>query len=165
MEIKDVSCAQAGAVGIGGGVVTLLAHVALPVVVAPGMGSMTATGLVSQLGIEGSMSAAPLFALLAAGTGLWLFLMKPAPELARWGGYGLLTCAGLTALSYLASVPQILNVIALPDLSEIGAFLAFIGPGCYLISLGIAAQAIGGVLVFVAGRSEPPIRSDPSTGP
>jgi hypothetical protein len=142
-----------------------LAHFALPVVIAPGVGAMTAPDLVSQLGLASSISLAPLFALLAVGAGAWLYRVEPAPSSARWGGYGLLACAGLTTLCYLASLPALLALVGLPDLSEIDTFVAFLGPGFWIVSLGIAAQAVGGVLVFVAGRSEPPIRSEPSTGP
>lgn len=161
----DVDCARAGAVGIGGGVLTLFAHFALPVVIAPGVGAMTAPDLVSQLGLAGSISLAPLFALLAVGVGVWLYRVEPAPKVARWGGYGLLACAGLTALCYLGSLPALLALVGVPDLSEIDTFMAFLGPGSWLVSLGIATQAIGGVLVLLAGRAERPIPSDPPAGP
>ena len=126
---------------------------------------MSAPDLVSQLGLAGSISLAPLFALVAGGVGVWLYRARPEPTVARWGGFGLLACAGLTSLCYLASLPAVLALVGVPDLSELDTFMAFLGPGAWMLSLGIAAQAVGGVLVFVPGRTEPPIRSEPSSGP
>lgn len=145
-----------GAITSGvGGLVTLLAFVALPLATVPFLGSITganAAGFASQFGALGLLWLVPLLAVAVVGIAGWQIFGTAGGQV-RAGSITIMVLAALVVLVYLI----VLGAVQ-AETSKLGVSApSFFGVGFWFAALAIVAAGIGGAVeMAAASRSAAP---------
>lgn len=140
-----------GAITAGaGGLIMLLAFLALPLATVPFLGSLTAAdaaGLASQLGVLGLLWFVPLLAAAVVGIACWLLFGEPGDN-RRTASISAMVMAGLVVLVYLV----VLGSVQAEASGRGGSVPSFFGAGFWIAVLAAVAAGIGAAVEMAASR-------------
>lgn len=147
---QSASPVWAGAItALVGGLVTLLAFLAMPVVTLPFVGSITGAGLAGLASQQGAGSFAllwlvPLAAAGVAGIGAWQLFAPSIPfGASRRASMVVLALAGATVLAYIAALAVVQSEISRSGASQAGISAGgLVGAGFWIALLGMLAAGI-----------------------
>lgn len=144
-------------VSLVGAVLVILAYYALPVVIVPFVGSITAptlAGLAPEAHSLALMPLVPIAAIVGIGVSVWM-LAKAAPRTRRIGAIVLIVVAALTALAYLVPLVRLQGELSESGVSsELGvSATTFTGIGFWAGLIGAILVGVGGILELTTARS------------
>jgi hypothetical protein len=153
---------HSGAITSGiGGLVTLMAFLAMPMATFPLVGSMTGptvAGYSAQLGALGCLWLVPLAAAAVTGIAAWQVIgTSLTMQARRIGSIALMVLAGLVVVDYIVVLTAVqYEIDSVGSRASVSA-TAFTGAGFWIALIGMAASLIGAGLEI---RSHQPITPD-----